>query len=69
MATPRTYESAKPHRHLAEQRCDLVKAPILPMASPTARTAIRPEYRVVVGLPGNDLPLNTGHKLFRLDQS
>jgi hypothetical protein len=59
---------AEPHRHFAEQGRNVMRPPILHVASPAARLAIWPQHPVAVGLSSDDCSLDTCQKLLRLEQ-
>ena len=67
-ATASAAKPRQPHGHPAEQRRDLMKPPVLDVASPAAGRAIRPQNRMIVGLRGNHRLLNTRQKLLCLGQ-
>src|SRR5208282_4126928 len=64
-----TEKSGKSHRHLAEQRRDPVRPPVLHVASPATESAIRTKSPMLVGLTGNDRSLKARQKLLPLGQA
>ena len=58
----------KPHRDLAKQRRHRMVPVVLHLANPATARAIRPPNRVLLGLHGDDLSLNTCQQPLRLGQ-
>jgi hypothetical protein len=63
-----TQKPGKPNSHLAGQRRNPVRLPVLYMTIPAAGPAVRPKHRVIVGLRGNDTLLNARQQLLRFGQ-
>jgi hypothetical protein len=64
----RAQKPRKPQSHLAEQRGDPVRLPILHMTCPATRPALWPNRRVGVGLLGDKLLLNVRQQQLRFGQ-
>src|SRR5208282_24666 len=64
-----TEKSGKSHRHLAEQRRDPVRPPVLHVASPATESAIRTKPPMLGGLTGNDRSLKARQKLLPLGEA
>src|SRR3954467_11001341 len=61
-------KAAKPHRHPPEQRCDLMRPPVLDVTAPAAGRAMRPQTRMVAGLRSYHRLLDPRQKLLCLGQ-